>query len=610
MILSYRGFDTLGESCVLFLAVSSVMMLLQRDGNNTDEQTLLRLRREDAIERTHPDNILRKSAKLLSPFILLFSLYVLFNGETSPGGGFSGGAVLGGGLILYSVAYGPEQLSRLLTRSLYDGVRITGLMAYALTYGIYIFAGANGITVEMEWMMTVIDLAVGLVVACTIYGFYTMGLLIFQPQKRKVRNGYIMMSVLLTAGLSFASIAVAAAANVTPACTLVRFSSEFSISLRIDGASMDPNRAAKRVGREDGYALLRLEEVAERLKWMRRMELPTRQDVLRRLGQMAFGRVSDAAKLANREMVESGELDLSDVAELKITDKGTEMKLIDRIQALETLWGLLDEDGEDGMDEESILPAITATVTNFEGMDYRSIASAPTEKEKELKRVEEGSIIPTTTIRTQENLVRLHKRGRMLVASYEAIRFQRLDLFSVTLRQIGAYIGRMHLQDAINVLCDGDGNNNAAKIYTIGTNPISGTKGTLTYDALLDFWSQFDPYTMAEKDRGAQSAVRTVLHAGDGAELPGDAGRGNVCGNRCLSGVSKAGGSIRSGRSGAAGASGVAGGRRLLRVVAADGGAYAEFCAVHVRVLGGLRAGRRSDGGEYDEQWRHGSKFR
>ena len=33
------------------------------------------------------------------------------------------------------------------------------------------------------------------------------------------------------------------------------------------------------------------------------------------------------------------------------------------------------------------------------------------------------------------------KRGRMLVASYEAIRFQRLDLFTVTLKQIGAYIG-------------------------------------------------------------------------------------------------------------------------------------------------------------------------
>ena len=149
-----------------------------------------------------------------------------------------------------------------------------------------------------------------------------------------------------------------------------------------------------------------------------------------------------------------------------------------------------------GMEEESILPAITATVTRFDGMDYRSIASVPSEEDKKLRRVEEGARIPETTVRTQENLVHLHKRGRMLVASYEAIRFQRLDLFSVTLRQIGAYIGRMHLEDAIAVLRDGDGNENAAAEYTIGTTPITGTKGTLTYDALLEFWSQFDPYTM------------------------------------------------------------------------------------------------------------------
>ena len=149
-----------------------------------------------------------------------------------------------------------------------------------------------------------------------------------------------------------------------------------------------------------------------------------------------------------------------------------------------------------GMEEENILSDITATVTRFDGMDYRSIASVPNEEDKKLLRVEEGAEIPQTMIRTQENLVRLHKRGRMLVASYEAIRFQRLDLFSVTLRQIGAYIGRMHLEDAISVLCDGDGNNNAAEVFKVGTDPISGTAGTLDYDALVDFWAQFDPYTM------------------------------------------------------------------------------------------------------------------
>ena len=146
--------------------------------------------------------------------------------------------------------------------------------------------------------------------------------------------------------------------------------------------------------------------------------------------------------------------------------------------------------------ESDILPEIVATTTSFDGMDYRTIASVPREEDKKLKRVEEGAQIPTTEIRTQENLVRLHKRGRMLVASYEAIRFQRLDLFSVTLRQIGAYISRMHLEDAVDVLIRGDGNNNAADALKIGTAPVSGTAGTLSYEALLDFWAQFDPYSM------------------------------------------------------------------------------------------------------------------
>ncbi|WP_312636847.1 proton-conducting transporter membrane subunit [Oscillibacter sp.] len=65
-----------------------------------------------------------------------------------------------------------------------------------------------------------------------------IGLTILQPGERKVRNAYIMGSVLLTAGLSFAAIIAAGLADTAPACTLVRFSSEFSISLRIDGCSM------------------------------------------------------------------------------------------------------------------------------------------------------------------------------------------------------------------------------------------------------------------------------------------------------------------------------------------------------------------------------------
>ena len=149
-----------------------------------------------------------------------------------------------------------------------------------------------------------------------------------------------------------------------------------------------------------------------------------------------------------------------------------------------------------GMEENDILPAITATTTIIDAMDYRSIYSVPTDEDMELKEVAEGAEIPTTEVKTKEHLVSLTKRGRMLVASYEAIRFQKLDLFSVMLRQIGAYIQKQQLADAVRVLMDGDGNDNAAVHYAVGTSPMSGTAGKLGYDQLVEFWGKFDPYTM------------------------------------------------------------------------------------------------------------------
>ena len=149
-----------------------------------------------------------------------------------------------------------------------------------------------------------------------------------------------------------------------------------------------------------------------------------------------------------------------------------------------------------GMEENDILPAITATTTEINSLDYRSIYSNPTASDKELKDVPEGVVIPETEVKTKDHLVTLSKRGRMLVATYEAIRFQKLDLFSVMLRQIGAHIQKQQVADAVNVLINGDGNDNAAVQYAVGTSPISGTAGTLGYDQMVEFWGQFDPFTM------------------------------------------------------------------------------------------------------------------
>ena len=118
---------------------------------------------------------------------------------------------------------------------------------------------------------------------------------------------------------------------------------------------MDPELAAAAAGCGDGYRMLERKNVCRRLEQMREAAAGQvcREDAVRRLAQLAFGRVNDAARLA----LHSGEadletLDLSAVAELKVTDKGgVEIKLIDRIRALEVLCGLLSEEKAEGAGE-------------------------------------------------------------------------------------------------------------------------------------------------------------------------------------------------------------------------------------------------------------------
>ncbi|MBQ1658593.1 MAG: phage major capsid protein [Clostridia bacterium] len=143
-----------------------------------------------------------------------------------------------------------------------------------------------------------------------------------------------------------------------------------------------------------------------------------------------------------------------------------------------------------GMENADHLSDIVAAKTVINGMDYRSVVSSPTDDEKSLKPVLEGASLPETYVRTNENLVKLIKRGRMLVASYEAIKYQRLDLFTVTLRQIGAYIARQQLLDAVDVIINGDGNSNSAEVIN------SATSGTVTYDDLLALWGKISPYEL------------------------------------------------------------------------------------------------------------------
>lgn len=115
--------------------------------------------------------------------------------------------------------------------------------------------------------------------------------------------------------------------------------------------TMDPERAAEESGQADGYAALGQRQVQNQLERMRRNAAGQlrREDVIRRLAQLAFGRVNDAVAFArNPQGVDPEDLDLSAVAELRVTDKGgVEVKLADRVRALESLYNLLDTGGEE-----------------------------------------------------------------------------------------------------------------------------------------------------------------------------------------------------------------------------------------------------------------------
>lgn len=186
MILDYRAFDTLGESHVLFIAAVCVMILLRlehtKDGKPTDRKRVAE--ENDRLYEPKNDIILQMAAKILVPIIMMYGIYVVLNGHLSPGGGFSGGAIIGAGLILYVNAFGFEKASKIMNRKNYAVISVVPLLFYAIAKGYSFFTGANHIesgipkgtpgAILSAGLILPLNICVGIVVACTMYHFYTL----------------------------------------------------------------------------------------------------------------------------------------------------------------------------------------------------------------------------------------------------------------------------------------------------------------------------------------------------------------------------------------------------------------------------------------------------
>ena len=90
VVVYFRGFDTLGEIAVLFLASLGIGLMLHSNNRCT--------------LKTESNFILQTASKLLFPIIMLFGVYIMVYGHLSPGGGFQGGVIIASGVLLLLIS--------------------------------------------------------------------------------------------------------------------------------------------------------------------------------------------------------------------------------------------------------------------------------------------------------------------------------------------------------------------------------------------------------------------------------------------------------------------------------------------------------------------------
>lgn len=182
MILDYRAFDTLGESHVLFIATCTVLILLRKDKKKDENGNDIEV--SDRVYEPKNDLILQTAARALVPPIIIFGIYVILGGHLGPGGGFSGGAIIGAGLILYLNAFGFRKTERFFTGKTYKILSVCALGCYCLAKSYSFYTGANHIesviplgtpgAILSSGLILILNICVGIVVAGTMYTFYVM----------------------------------------------------------------------------------------------------------------------------------------------------------------------------------------------------------------------------------------------------------------------------------------------------------------------------------------------------------------------------------------------------------------------------------------------------
>ena len=141
ILADYRGFDTLFETCVMFLSGVTALSILF-NGKKKEAKQPKKVEKNDD-DSTFGGTVLETSFRLVVPIIIIYAFYVLAHGELSLGGGFQAGALLASVYLtdrLIPSSHKPIVRFSGETAAATAGV---GVFIYALTGILPMFNGGN-----------------------------------------------------------------------------------------------------------------------------------------------------------------------------------------------------------------------------------------------------------------------------------------------------------------------------------------------------------------------------------------------------------------------------------------------------------------------------------
>jgi multicomponent Na+:H+ antiporter subunit B len=176
----FRGLDTLGEEFILFASVTGVVMLLRGARGEARSAKAARILHR---RRTGRSDAVAGAGRVLAPIVMLYGIYVILHAQITPGGGFQGGVIVFGAMLLVYLGEGYPAWRRIAPSAALDLGEALGAGMYVVGGLVPMFFGARYLenilplgepkTITSGGLIPIVNFGVGLAVAA---GFLSIAL--------------------------------------------------------------------------------------------------------------------------------------------------------------------------------------------------------------------------------------------------------------------------------------------------------------------------------------------------------------------------------------------------------------------------------------------------